>query len=143
MKMKLKRECAERVNVLIQHYNAKIDEYEKDVSKVAELRAVITLLEGVVQTLRAIDVDGLDAKPGCKVVFDVDLASEEFMEWAKRIKTTRVSCRESLPMGTRFSQKEIDALDVAARELECGKSTVIRRALVYVGVIPDQPEASE
>ena len=44
--MRVKRECAERVNVLIQHYNAKIEEYEQDVSKVAELRGVRTLLEG-------------------------------------------------------------------------------------------------
>lgn len=141
--MRIKRECAERVNVLIQHYNAKIEEYEQDVSKVAELRGVRTLLEGVVQALSAIELKGLDAKPGCKVSFDVDRASEEFMSWAKRIRSSRVSSRESSPMGMRFSPEELDALDVAARELECGKSTVIRRALVYVGLIPDQPEASE
>ena len=141
--MRIKRECAERVNVLIQHYNAKIDEYERDVSKVAELRGVRTLLEGVVQALSAIELEGLDAKPGCKVCFDVDRASEEFMSWAKRIRSSRVSSRESSPMGMRFSPEELDALDVAARELECGKSTVIRRALVYVGLIPDQPAASE
>lgn len=141
--MRVKRECAERVNVLIQHYNAKIEEYEQDVSKVAELRGVRTLLEGVVQALSAIELEGLDAKPGCKVSFDVDRASEEFMSWAKRIRSSRVSSRESSPMGMRFSPEELDALDVAARELECGKSTVIRRALVYVGLIPDQPTASE
>ena len=141
--MRVKRECAERVNVLIQHYNAKIEEYEQDVSKVAELRGVRTLLEGVVQALSAIELEGLDAKPGCKVSFDVDRASEEFMSWAKRIRSSRVSSRESSPMGMRFSPEELDALDVAARELECGKSTVIRRALVYVGLIPDQPDASE
>ena len=141
--MRVKRECAERVNVLIQHYNAKIEEYEQDVSKVAELRGVRTLLEGVVQALSAIKLEGLDAKPGCKVSFDVDRASEEFMSWAKRIRSSRVSSRESSPMGMRFSPEELDALDVAARELECGKSTVIRRALVYVGLIPDQPAASE
>ena len=141
--MRIKRECAERVNVLIQHYNAKIEEYEQDVSKVAELRGVRTLLEGVVQALSALELEGLDAKPGCKVSFDVDRASEEFMSWAKRIRSSRVSSRESSPMGMRFSPEELDALDVAARELECGKSTVIRRALVYVGLIPDQPAASE
>lgn len=141
--MRVKRECAERVNVLIQHYNAKIEEYEQDVSKVAELRGVRTLLEGVVQALSAIELEGLDAKPGCKVSFDVDRASEEFMSWAKRIRSSRVSSRESSPMGMRFSPEELDALDAAARELECGKSTVIRRALVYVGLIPDQPAASE
>ena len=141
--MRVKRECAERVNVLIQHYNAKIEEYEQDVSKVAELRGVRTLLEGVVQALSALELEGLDAKPGCKVSFDVDRASEEFMSWAKRIRSSRVSSRESSPMGMRFSPEELDALDVAARELECGKSTVIRRALVYVGLIPDQPAASE
>ena len=141
--MRVKRECAERVNVLIQHYNAKIDEYERDVSKVAELRGVRTLLEGVVQALSAIELEGLDAKPGCKVSFDVDRASEEFMSWAKRIRSSRVSSRESSPMGMRFSPEELDSLDVAARELECGKSTVIRRALVYVGLIPDHPAASE
>ena len=141
--MRVKRECAERVNVLIQHYNAKIEEYEQDVSKVAELRGVRTLLEGVVQALSALELEGLDAKPGCKVVFDADRASEEFMSWAKRIRSSRVSSRESSPMGMRFSPEELDALDVAARELECGKSTVIRRALVYVGLIPDQPAASE
>lgn len=141
--MRIKRECAERVNVLIKHYNAKIDEYERDVSKVAELRGVRTLLEGVVQALSALELEGLDAKPGCKVSFDVDRASEEFMSWAKRIRSSRVSSRESSPMGMRFSPEELDALDVAARELECGKSTVIRRALVYVGLIPDQPAASE
>ena len=141
--MRIKRECAERVNVLIQHYNAKIEEYEQDVSKVAELRGVRTLLEGVVQALSAIELEGLDANPGCKVSFDVDRASEEFMSWAKRIRSSRVSSRESSPMGMRFSPEELDALDVAARELECGKSTVIRRALVYVGLIPDQPAANE
>ena len=141
--MRIKRECAERVNVLIQHYNAKIEEYEQDVSKVAELRGVRTLLEGVVQALSAIELEGLDAKPACKVSFDVDRASEEFMSWAKRIRSSRVSSRESSPMGMRFSPEELDKLDVAARELECGKSTVIRRALVYVGLIPDQPAASE
>lgn len=141
--MRIKRECAERVNVLIQHYNAKIEEYEQDVSKVAELRGVRTLLEGVVQALSAIELEGLDAKPGCKVSFDVDRASEEFMSWAKRIRSSRISSRESSPMGMRFSQDELDKLDAAARELECGKSTVIRRALVYVGLIPDQPAASE
>lgn len=141
--MRIKRECAERVNVLIQHYNAKIEEYEQDVSKVAELRGVRTLLEGVVQALSALELEGLDAKPGCKVSFDVDRASEEFMSWAKRIRSSRVSSRESSPMGMRFSSEELEALDVAARELECGKSTVIRRALVYVGLIPDQPAASE
>lgn len=141
--MRVKRECAERVNVLIQHYNAKIEEYEQDVSKVAELRGVRTLLEGVVQALSALELEGLDAKPGCKVRFDADRASEEFMSWAKRIRSSRVSSRESSPMGMRFSPEELDALDVAARELECGKSTVIRRALVYVGLIPDQPAANE
>lgn len=141
--MRVKRECAERVNVLIQHYNAKIEEYERDMSKVAELRGVRTLLEGVVQALSALELEGLDAKPGCRVSFDVDRASEEFMSWAKRIRSSRVSSRESSPMGMRFSPEELDALDVAARELECGKSTVIRRALVYVGLIPDQPAASE
>lgn len=141
--MRIKRECAERVNVLIQHYNAKIEEYEQDVSKVAELRGVRTLLEGVVQALSALELEGLDAKPGCKVCFDTDRASEEFMSWAKRIRSSRVSSRESSPMGMRFSPEELDALDVAASELECGKSTVIRRALVYVGLIPDQPAASE
>ena len=141
--MRVKRECAERVNVLIQHYNAKIDEYAQDVSKVAELRGVRTLLEGVVQALSALELEGLDAKPGCKVSFYVDRASEEFRSWAKRIRSSRVSSRESSPMGMRFSQEELDKLDVAARELECGKSTVIRRALVYVGLIPDQPAASE
>ena len=141
--MRIKRECAERVNVLIQHYNANTEEYEQDVSKVAELRGVRTLLEGIVQALSAIELEGLDVKPGCKVSFDVDRASEEFMSWAKRIRSSRVSSRESSPMGMRFSPEELDALDAAARELECGKSTVIRRALVYVGLIPDQPAASE
>ena len=141
--MRIKRESAERVNVLIQHYNAKIAEYGRDDSKVAELRAVRTLLEGVVRALSAIELEGLDVKPGFKVSFDADRASEEFMSWAKRIKSSRVVSRESTPMGMRFSQEDNDALKAAANELQCGKSTVIRRALIYVGLIPDQQSASE
>lgn len=140
--MKIERQRAELIEALLLHYDKQINEYAEDVSKVAELRAVKTLRDGVVQALQTLDVDGLTVSEA-GVAFDVDRASEEFMSWAKRIRSSRVSSRESSPMGMRFSPEELDALDVAARELECGKSTVIRRALVYVGLIPDQPAASE
>ena len=73
--MKIEREKAEQIKVLIDAYNERIREYEKDVSKIAELRAVRTLRDGAVQVLRILDVDGLTVKPVHVVEFDVDRAS--------------------------------------------------------------------
>lgn len=73
--MKIERNKAEQIKVLIDHYNGRIREYEKDVAKIAELRAVRTLRDGAVQVLQILEVDGLTVKPMYVVEFDVDRAS--------------------------------------------------------------------
>ena len=75
--MKIEREKAERIKVLIDCYNKRIDEYEKDISKFAELRAVRTLRDGVLQVLEILAVDGLKVCHGVvkQVHFDVSKAS--------------------------------------------------------------------
>lgn len=75
-KMKIEREKAVQIKTLIDAYNGRISEYEKDVAKIAELRAVRTLRDGgAVQVLQILDVDGLTVKPVHVVEFDVDRAS--------------------------------------------------------------------
>lgn len=73
--MKIERNKAEQIKTLIDAYNGRIREYEKDMSKIAELRAVRTLRDGAVQVLQILEVDGLSVKPVHIVEFDVDRAS--------------------------------------------------------------------
>lgn len=73
--MKIEREKAVQIKALIDAYNERIREYEKDISKIAELRAVRTLRDGAVQVLQILEVDGLTVKPVYVVEFDVDRAS--------------------------------------------------------------------
>lgn len=73
--MKIEREKAEQIKVLIDAYNERIREYEKDVSKIAELRAVRTLRDGAVQVLQILEVDGLTVKPVHVVEFDANRAT--------------------------------------------------------------------
>ena len=73
--MKIEREKAVQIKTLIDAYNERISEYEKDVAKIAELRAVRTLRDGAVQVLQILNVDGLTVKPVHVVEFDVDRAS--------------------------------------------------------------------
>ena len=69
--MKIEREKAVQIKTLIDAYNERISEYEKDVAKIAELRAVRTLRDGAVQVLQIL----LTVKPVHVVEFDVDRAS--------------------------------------------------------------------
>ena len=55
--MEIEREKAEQIKVLVGHYDERIREYEKDVSKVAELRAVRTLRDGAMQVLDILGID--------------------------------------------------------------------------------------
>ena len=73
--MKIEQEKAVQIKALIDAYSERIREYEKDISKIAELRAVRTLRDGAVQVLQILKVDGLTVKPVYVVEFDVDRAS--------------------------------------------------------------------
>ena len=55
--MEIEREKAEQIKALVGHYDERIREYEKDVSKVAELRAVRTLRDGAMQVLDILGID--------------------------------------------------------------------------------------
>ena len=55
--MEIEREKAEQIKVLVGHYDERIREYEKDVAKVAELRAVRTLRDGAMQVLDILGID--------------------------------------------------------------------------------------
>ena len=78
--MKIEREKAMQIKTLIDAYNGRISEYEKDVAKIAELR------DGAVQVLKILDVDGLTVKPVHVVEFDVDRASNGGEACAMRLR---------------------------------------------------------
>lgn len=138
--MKLPRNTAERLQIILNHFSSQIRDYSSDVSKVAELRAVRTLRDGYVQALTTLDVDGLSVNLGT-VRFDVDEATETVDEYrskkfeVKKLSKTKIADRSSVPLSIRFSNDEHSAMKTLA--VGCGAkiSDVIRSALIYAGVI--------
>ena len=138
--MKIERQRAKLIEALLLHYDKQISEYANDVSKVAELRAVKTLRDGVVQALQTLDVDGLavgESGPS----FDVDQASVDVdangVPKFKVVKSSdkRIPDRETTPIAFRFTDEERDAMKEFADRNDAKTSDVVRSALIYAGVI--------
>ena len=145
--MKIKRQRAELIEALLLHYDKQISEYAEDVSKVAELRAVKTLRDGVVQALQTLDVDGLTVNVS-SVNFDVNQASVEVDENGvpkfKIVKSSdkRIPDRETTPIAFRFTDEERDAMKAFADRNDAKTSDVVRSALIYAGVIARRNDAA-
>lgn len=145
--MKIERQRAELIEALLLHYDKQISEYAEDVSKVAELRAVKTLRDGVVQALQTLDVDGLTVNVSF-VSFDVNQASVEVDENGvpkfKIVKSSdkRIPDRETTPIAFRFTDEEREAMKAFADRNDAKTSDVVRSALIYAGVISEQNDAA-
>ena len=145
--MKIERQRAELIEALLLHYDKQISEYANDVSKVAELRAVKTLRDGVIQALQTLDVDGLTVNVS-SVIFDVNQASVEVEENGvpkfKIMKSSdkRIPDRETTPIAFRFTDEERDAMKAFAYRNDAKTSDVVRSALIYAGVIAGQNDAA-
>lgn len=138
--MKIKRKNADQIAVLLDHYEKQIAAYADDVSKIAEVRAVKTLRDGVIQGLQAIEIDGLSVD-GMKIGFDVDAAADD-TEAKRKFRVTQFSRRrntkeQSTPMNVRFTQRERKRIEDCAIEMKCKASDVIRSALACVGVLEE------
>lgn len=137
--MKLERKYVERIDVMIRHYNSRINELSQDASKVAEVRAVRTLRDGALQALQLIELDGLNDSPDHPYV-DLDQASIPADEFGnpkfvlQKFSSERIAGRESQPLGIRFSEKERSALQGYADRKEVKISDIIRSALIFSGV---------
>lgn len=145
--MKIERQKAELLEALLLGHELQIREYAKDVSKVAELRAVRTLRDGVIQTLQTLDVDGLTVSES-GASFDVDQASvgvdESGVPKFKVIKFSdkRIPDRETTPICIRFTNEERDAMKAFADRNDAKTSDVVRSALIHAGVIKEQNDAA-
>lgn len=137
--MKLERKTCVRILALLCQYNARVRNLRQDVSAIAELRAIKTLRDGMIQVLSTIELDGLHDSPDGPLI-DLDQASIPADEFGnpkfvlQKFSAERIAGRESQPLGIRFSEKERSALQGYADRKEVKISDIIRSALIFSGV---------
>lgn len=138
--MKLDRKHVERISVLLRYMNDRIAELSKDVSMVAEVRAVRTLRDGVIQALQCIELDGLHDDPAGPRI-DLDQAAIPDDEFGNpkfvvnKFSGEKILGRESHPFAIRFSINEREVLRAFADRHGVTIADVVKSSLIFAGVI--------
>lgn len=138
--MKLDRKYVERISVLLRYMNDRIADLSKDVSMVAEVRAVRTLRDGVIQALQCIELNGLyDDPAGPRIDLDqAAIPADEFGNpkfVVNKFSSEKIFGRESQPFAIRFSINEREVLRAFADSHGVTIADVVKSSLIFAGVI--------